>query len=83
MLPRKTDEYSFNRTIAAAALAESLAVHIFGMPYTWVLFHPSFLWKIPPDLWRLVSSFILTTPGLGLILDPYFSMLTQWERLGF
>jgi hypothetical protein len=60
------------RTIAAAALIESLAVHIAGMPYIWVIFHPSMLWKIPPELWRLVSSFLLTGPQLGLILDPYF-----------
>lgn len=38
----------------------------------WIIFYPPYLFKIPPEIWRPITAFLLTTPGLGLILDTYF-----------
>jgi len=42
------------------------------LPGYYVLFYlPAFM-KLPPQLWRLVTCFLLTGPKLGLIFDTYF-----------
>lgn len=38
----------------------------------WVVFLPSNLLTIPPQIWRLFSSFLLTGPKFGIMYDPYF-----------
>ena len=40
-------------------------------PYR-IIFHTSYLWKFPPELWRLFTSFFLSGPQLGILFDPYF-----------
>lgn len=37
-----------------------------------VIYHTYYIFKIPPELWRVPTSFLLTGGGLGLIFDTYF-----------
>ncbi len=43
-------------------------------PYVYLYFTEDRLFRFPPELWRLVTSFLVTRPQIGLILDPYFGM---------
>ncbi|KAF2457030.1 Der1-like family-domain-containing protein [Lineolata rhizophorae] len=61
-----------SRTITAAALIASVGVHAGFIPFYYVAFIPQLLWKIPPDIWRPFSSFLITGAGWGLIFDLYF-----------
>ncbi|RFU33557.1 hypothetical protein B7463_g2785, partial [Scytalidium lignicola] len=65
-----------SRTIAAAAFVLSLAVYYanIGLGY-YVIFSPEFLLTIPPQVWRVVTSFLITEPQLGLVFDTYFLLL--------
>lgn len=60
------------RTLAAATLTTSILVYTKLLPGYWVVFFlPAFL-KIPPQLWRLVTPFLVTGPQLGILMDTYF-----------
>ncbi|KAK2072557.1 hypothetical protein P8C59_006904 [Phyllachora maydis] len=69
------------RTFAAAILVTSITVHLGVLPYAWFYFTEDRLWRIPPEIWRLATSFLLSSPALGIILDPYFAFqyLSQLE----
>lgn len=47
----------------------------------WLYFHHTEIFKLPPELWRFVTSFLLTGPKLGIVMDTYFifQYLTQLE----
>lgn len=64
------------RTLVASSVVMSVSVYTGLLPYGWIIFHPSFfgfsLQKFPPQIWRLVTSFLLTAPKLGMIMDPFF-----------
>lgn len=60
------------RTVSASALILSLAVHMGLLPGYRVIFHVFYIWKFPPELWRVPTSFLLTGSGLGLLFDTYF-----------
>jgi Der1-like family len=62
------------RTLVAATFVESILCHgqlISGMR---IFFYKPWLFKMPPDVWRLVTPFLLTSGGLGFIFDLYFCM---------
>lgn len=42
------------------------------VPYSWIYFHYLELWRLPPHVWRLVTSFWLTGPNIGIVMDTYF-----------
>lgn len=42
------------------------------MPYSWIYFHYLELFRLPPQIWRVVTSFLLTSPQLGIVMDTYF-----------
>ncbi|KAK2749150.1 hypothetical protein FQN57_006765 [Myotisia sp. PD_48] len=60
------------RTITAAALVESALAHGGVLPFVHVLFLPSKIFKIFPEIWRFISPFLLTAGGFGFLLDLYF-----------
>lgn len=60
------------RTFATAVLATSIACHMGIAPYGWIYFHYLELFRLPPQIWRLVTSFLLTGPQLGIVMDTYF-----------
>jgi Derlin-2/3 len=57
----------------------SIAVYTNLLSFYWVPFHYDFLLKLPPQVWRLFTSFLLTGPKLSIIFDPYFREL-DFER---
>lgn len=38
----------------------------------WIVYDTSSLFKLPPQVWRLLSSFILTGGGFSFVFDLYF-----------
>ncbi|KAL2021502.1 hypothetical protein VTK56DRAFT_7135 [Thermocarpiscus australiensis] len=69
------------RTLATAILATSVAAHFGFLPYAWLYFTEDRLFRLPPEIWRLVTSFLLSGPQLGIVMDPYFAYqyLSQLE----
>ena len=60
------------RNFATIAFTLSIAVYFGGVPWDWFFHHPYYLWQIPPQIWRLVTTFLVTAPGLGILFDTYF-----------
>ncbi|KAH8882847.1 hypothetical protein GQ53DRAFT_733400 [Thozetella sp. PMI_491] len=69
------------RNMATAVLITSIGVHMGFLPYHWLYFTADRLWMLPPEIWRPFTSFLLSSPQLGIILDPYFTFqyLSQLE----
>lgn len=61
-----------HRTFAATVLLTSICVHFGILPYTWFYFHYLEIFKIPPQIWRFFTSFLITGPKLGIVMDTYF-----------
>lgn len=61
-----------HRTLAAGALTLSILVytHILSGYHVMFLLQP--LMQFPPQLWRLISPFLVTGPDLGILFDTYF-----------
>ncbi|KAK3373759.1 Der1-like family-domain-containing protein [Lasiosphaeria ovina] len=60
------------RTLATAIFVTSIFAHFGVLPYAWLYFTEDRLFHLPPEIWRLVTSFLLSSPQFGIILDPYF-----------
>lgn len=69
------------RTFASAVLATSIGGHFGILPIQWFYFHYLEIFKFPPEIWRFVTSFLLTGPKLGIVMDTYFifQYLSQLE----
>ncbi|KAF2226696.1 Der1-like family-domain-containing protein [Elsinoe ampelina] len=71
------------RTITAGAVLLSVSVWVLHLvsPY-YVVFIPQlvFTYKKIPQLWRLITPFLLTGKGFGMIMDPYF-LFTYGKKL--
>jgi len=69
-----------SRTLTAATLVVSILAHTGLISFYWFVFYvPNFL-KLPPEIWRLATCFMLTGPQLGILLDPFF-LYTYGSRL--
>ena len=63
------------RTLTTAIAITSVSVHLLGiMPYHWLYFTEDRLFRLPPEIWRPITSFLLSGPKLSILMDPYFSM---------
>jgi hypothetical protein len=62
------------RTLAASAFFLSIAVYTSMLPGYYVIWHTPYIWQFPPQLWRLVTSFLITGKDLSIIFDTYFCM---------
>ncbi|KAI0834653.1 Der1-like family protein [Hypoxylon sp. FL0890] len=69
------------RTVATAVFLCSVGVYTGMLSAAPFVFHYSLLFKWPPALYRLVTSFLLTSPNLGVLFDTYFvfTYLSQLE----
>ncbi|KAI1100147.1 Der1-like family-domain-containing protein [Jackrogersella minutella] len=69
------------RTVASAVFLCSVGVYTGMLNPDPFIFHYSLLFKFPPGLYRLVTSFLLTGSGLGVLFDTYFvfTYLSQLE----
>jgi len=47
-----------------------------------VFWDTGYITKFPPEIWRFITSFLITNPQFGIILDPYFlyMYLSELER---
>jgi hypothetical protein len=73
--------FAYFRTLTTAIVVTSIGCHFGILPYTWFYFSPYRLLRIPPEIWRPFTAYFLSTPKLGIILDPYFvyQYMTQLE----
>ena len=60
----------------AAMFVESALVHSGLVGGMRVIFDNRSIFRFPPELWRLLSSFLLTGGGFSFVFDLYFSTLT-------
>ncbi|KAK3308896.1 Der1-like family-domain-containing protein [Chaetomium strumarium] len=61
------------RTLATAILITSVSVYFGLLSTSWIYFTEDRLFRLPPEIWRLATSFLLSGPQLGILLDPYFA----------
>ncbi|KAK4242484.1 hypothetical protein C8A03DRAFT_29242 [Achaetomium macrosporum] len=61
------------RTFATAILITSISVHFGLLSAWWIYFTEDRLFRLPPEIWRLATTFLLSGPQLSIILDPYFA----------
>ncbi|KAB8289960.1 hypothetical protein EYC80_010287 [Monilinia laxa] len=61
-----------SRTLAAATLSLSILVYTHLLPGYYVVFWLQSILQFPPQLWRLLTSFLITGPDLGMLFDTYF-----------
>ncbi|RKF80940.1 Derlin-3 [Golovinomyces cichoracearum] len=61
-----------SRTLAASAFLLSVSVYTGLVPGYLVIFLPKSIFKFPPQLWRLFTSFLITGKELGIIFDTFF-----------
>ncbi|KAH7318580.1 centromere/microtubule-binding protein cbf5 [Stachybotrys elegans] len=60
------------RNMATAVFFLSVSVYTGLLSGRLLIHHPYYLWQLPPQVWRLVTSFLITEPQLGIIFDTYF-----------
>ncbi len=63
-----------SRTLALSAFTLSIAVCTGMLPAYYVIWYTSHIWQFPPQIWRLVTSFLITGKDLSIIFDTYFCM---------
>ncbi|KAL7625230.1 hypothetical protein AAE478_004445 [Parahypoxylon ruwenzoriense] len=70
------------RTVATAVFLCSVGVFTGMLSSYPFFFHYSLLFKFPPAVYRLVTSFLLTGDGLSVLFDTYFvfTYLSQLEK---
>ncbi|ESZ90629.1 hypothetical protein SBOR_8987 [Sclerotinia borealis F-4128] len=61
-----------SRTLAASILTLSILVYTHLLPGYYVVFLLQPILQFPPQLWRLITSFLITGPDLGILFDTYF-----------
>lgn len=62
------------RTLTAAAVLISIPGWMGFYSLFWVVYYPEYVFTLSqiPQVWRLVTSFLITGPKLGMIMDPFF-----------
>ncbi len=50
----------------------SIGLYFGFIPSQWLGYHPGYLLRFPPQIWRLATGFLITGPQLGLLFDTYF-----------
>jgi hypothetical protein len=61
--------------LALSAFTLSIAVYTGMLHWSYVVWHTPYVWQFPPQIWRLVTSFLMTGKDLSIIFDTYFCML--------
>ncbi|PGH11371.1 hypothetical protein AJ80_07162 [Polytolypa hystricis UAMH7299] len=61
-----------SRTLTAATFVQSALVLSGSLDYSRIFFHMPWIFTIPPQIWRFVTPFLQTGPGLSFIFDLYF-----------
>lgn len=61
-----------SRTLATWMFVSSVGLYFGFIPSQWLGWHASYILRFPPQIWRLVTGFLITGPQLGLLFDTYF-----------
>jgi Derlin-2/3 len=69
------------RTLATAIVVTSVAAQLGVLSGMWLYCAEDRLFRLPPELWRLVTTFLISGPQIQLILDPYFGMGAPVDRV--
>lgn len=69
------------RSIATAIFVVSVGIHTGMISYVWFYYQHALLFQIPPQIWRLATTWLLSGGNISIILDPYFvyMYLSQME----
>ncbi|PKS07993.1 hypothetical protein jhhlp_006605 [Lomentospora prolificans] len=62
----------FARNLATFSFAMSILCYMDFVSIYRVLWHTDHIFKFFPEVWRYPTSFLLTHPSWGMLLDPYF-----------
>ncbi|KAF5659176.1 hypothetical protein FHETE_9525 [Fusarium heterosporum] len=60
------------RTLTTAVVLTSAGCMLGLFPARLLLYHPSYLWNFPPQIWRFVTSFFVELNPIRLLFDAYF-----------
>ncbi|KFH47681.1 Derlin-like protein [Hapsidospora chrysogenum ATCC 11550] len=60
------------RNLATAVLAATIGTTLGLLPANQFFFHPFYLWRFPPQIWRILTCFLITGPQMGILFDTYF-----------
>lgn len=58
-----------------ASFGMSVLAHGGMLPMRYLVYIPSKIFSIPPEVWRIPTSFLLTGPQFSIFMDPYLSKL--------
>ncbi|RDW59539.1 hypothetical protein BP6252_12626 [Coleophoma cylindrospora] len=61
-----------SRTLAAVAFTISLLTYTNVIPFHFLNLTLQSLIQLPPELWRILTSLLITSPMLGILFDTYF-----------
>jgi Derlin-2/3 len=70
------------RTVATVTFGLSVAVHMGMLSGDFFLYDFQYLARIPPQVWRLVTCFLITFPNLGVLFDTFhmYMYMSQLEK---
>jgi hypothetical protein len=63
---------AISRNLVTAAVLSSLACKVGLVSAYSVVHHPSYLWMIPPQIWRLVTCFLIELHPINLLMNSFF-----------
>jgi len=66
---------TYRRTLFAATLVESALCHGGLLGFEYVIYGNQWIFSFPPQLWRLVSPFLVTGGGFSFVFDLFFCEL--------
>lgn len=61
-----------SRTLALSAFVLSIAVYTGMLSGYYVIWHTPYILQFPPQIWRFVTSFLITGKDLSILFDTYF-----------
>ncbi|KAK5993338.1 DER1-like family member protein 1 [Cladobotryum mycophilum] len=70
------------RTFATATFALSVGIHFKLIPGYYFVYSSFFINRLPPQIWRFVTCFMITGPQLGMLFDTYliYNYMSQLEK---
>ncbi|KAM0558583.1 hypothetical protein ACHAPJ_004778 [Fusarium lateritium] len=63
---------SVSRNLLTAIVLTSIGCIVGLLPTMSLIHHPSYLWMVPPQIWRLVTSFFIELQPISLLFNSFF-----------
>ncbi|KAF5666804.1 F-LANa [Fusarium circinatum] len=61
-----------SRNLITATVLTSIGCIVGLLPATRLIYHPSYLWMFPPQIWRLVTCFFVEMQPINLLFNSFF-----------